>query len=132
MPMTARNTASATLMTRRFTYLLFFLFGLRASAGQCDDGHAQVGAVEGAGVWADSAREKAVEAVAGSLAIIRRVKPVRGIEAGQVVPGDDEVCEPLQRVGGRPVAGRRDVDGHQQRRPILLCALQKLLAGRVR
>src|SRR5262245_49627197 len=116
MPMRASSIASATARTRRFTYLLFLRFDLLASAGQFDDGYAQVCAAEAAGVWADSMREKAIEAVVGPLTVARRVKPVRGKETGEVVPGDDEVREPLQRECGGSIAGRRNVDGHQERR----------------
>src|SRR5258707_9686029 len=130
MPMRASSTARATVRTRRFTYLLFFRFGRPASAGQLDDGHAEIGAVEAAGERDHSVREIAVEAVIGPLTVVRRVEPVRGVEAGgQVVPGDNKVREPLQRVGGGATGGSRSIDGHQERRLILLRVLQKTLTG---
>src|SRR5262249_49213044 len=107
------------------------------SAGDLDEGGAQVGAAERAGVRDEPLGEVAVDALVGALAVVRGVQPVRRGRSGQVIAGHHEGREPLERVDGAGArAGDLGVQGYVGQGLVRLVrgqrGLARLAGGRTR
>src|SRR5215469_4399162 len=135
VPITARAMARMMVRIRLVTILfsgslLFCLTIRRGLAGQLDDGGAQGRPADCSRKRYETLSEVAVDALIRALAVVRRVEPVAGLEARQVVAGDHESGEALQGVH-RVVAGvlHNHVDRYEDERLVLPVGLDDRLAG---